>query len=507
MWKSYLPGSVSSTGSVKKTSQVIRYSVAFLAFASKLDAVEFYNKLNDTTLTDVSANQNGNSSSPSPPNTPTVIDVAKESLEANKNNEGHVTISDPSATNVNKNKDSAEKPENNFVVVTTKNSSNTVNNSANNYVICIERDMYQVTPPLRRKSASHSTVNGTIEQDADYQAFLKALETGGPMPPPGSTTSTANYQLNADVGQASKESNIGAMDSNKLLNGMAKDASTANGKSVLSINGDAKVASVNAKLVSNMSAEEKRKQLAAATAALSITPKTLQQPDGSTSADGASAGIASNSNSITVKNIKNGEIVTPLMEMIRQKRREKDLKKSTKSIVRTSRGKARTIQLVDPKNRDAVPKIQIKTSANSVNNKANSSTNGGGNNNTKVTTANDTKPSNRNAVGTTSAAESNKSSRTANKPSSSRPIQIIDPKTKMPIQVIHPKPKAQQASASNAAAASSSANNGHAAPPNTHAANGKEGSRAGRRKKRRGGAVVASSNSMSAAHGMSSRKD
>lgn len=127
VWRSYYPGSVEAIGPVKRTPHVVRHSVAYLAFVSMEDATKFCGAMNGYCF-------------------------AEGSL---------TTTSSPSAKPVG---------------------------TSSQYIACVERSLCQSTPPLRRRAPP--PVQGTLEQDTDYQAFLKALENGDAFPAPGSTSFT-----------------------------------------------------------------------------------------------------------------------------------------------------------------------------------------------------------------------------------------------------------------------------------------------------------------------------
>lgn len=125
VWRSYVLGSVECTGSVKRTIHVVRHSVAYFSFSSMDDAINFHNKF-----------------------------------------QGYV-FADNLQTTTNQSQAQVVK---------------SVTHSTSQYVASIERAINQTTPLLRRRN--QHALHNTIEKDADYQNFLKTLESGcDPTPP------------------------------------------------------------------------------------------------------------------------------------------------------------------------------------------------------------------------------------------------------------------------------------------------------------------------------------
>lgn len=114
IWRSFYSGSVESTGSVKRTAQVVRHSVAYLAFAKMEDAAQFNSEFNGFKFIET-GRMNG------------------------------------------------------------KTNDNSSLQTGSDYYARIERAMWQTVPPLGRRRHP-PPIEGTIESDPDYLRFLKNLE-------------------------------------------------------------------------------------------------------------------------------------------------------------------------------------------------------------------------------------------------------------------------------------------------------------------------------------------
>ena len=259
VWRTYRPGSLANIGTLKRTTHVVRHSVAYLAFSDIQHAIDFHNQFTGFKFVET----NNNSSPPligssSPINSSTAIT--------------------PSAR---------PRP-------------------GTEYVAKVERAMWQATPPPTRKRTPTNSSQGTIESDPDYISFCEKLQSEG-------------------RGEDARKSSMSVVQTSELF-------------------------STGKKLSGSMFSDHS-------------TPISLDDRN-KTKVSTTTSPANSKSN-----------IVTPLMEDVRARRKERDQKKKPpKSTPRSVRGKGRLSPAIDLQK--TVPETPTKNSARKKKRRGNEGSNG-----------------------------------------------------------------------------------------------------------------------------------